>query len=124
MPPKSPLKELNTAELFVVSSLLLWMLPRHEGFDSPDWRQGFLRARIDTEGALGFDTFCRILGTSTLQPLLAQHCAPSAVRLALPPAQAFARALRTRRLWLAFHFDYPTAQPRGAAQVPGSAQVH
>jgi hypothetical protein len=61
----------------------LWMLPRCDsGVDYPDWREGFVRARIDTEGALDFDALCEILATSTLKgftvhrlqcPVLAEH---------------------------------------------------
>lgn len=71
------LKKLNTAELFVVSSLRLWMLPHYDRTrDYPDWRVGFLRANIDTDGEIGFHTFCEMLAGGALEPLRVQalHC--------------------------------------------------
>jgi hypothetical protein len=64
------LKNLNTAELFVVSSLRLWMLPHYDQEHwYPDWRAGFARARIDSDGELGFHIFCEMLAAGRLEPL-------------------------------------------------------
>jgi hypothetical protein len=71
------LKKLNTAELFVVSSLRLWMLPHYDPVhEYPDWRVGFLRANIDFDGETGFHTFCEMLAGGALEPLRVQalHC--------------------------------------------------
>lgn len=71
------LKKLNTAELFVVSSLRLWMLPHYDpAHEYPDWRVGFLRANIDFDGETGFHTFCEMLAGGALEPLRVQalHC--------------------------------------------------
>jgi hypothetical protein len=72
-----PLKKLNTAELFVVSSLRLWMLPHYDPVHVyPDWRVGFVRAGIDTDGEMGFHTFCEMLAAGAFEPLrvLALYC--------------------------------------------------
>lgn len=71
------LKKLNTGELFVVSSLRLWMLPHYDpehGY--PDWRLGFVHARIDADGEIGFHTFCEMLAAGAFEPLRVQalHC--------------------------------------------------
>jgi hypothetical protein len=75
--PATRLDELGIGELFVVSSMRLWLLSHSDAdFDYPDWRQGFQRARIGTEGALGFETLCRLLATSAIEPLVVHrlHC--------------------------------------------------
>ena len=59
------LGELNTAELFVVQSFRLWVLPHCEpGRDHPDWRAGFDSAGIDEEGARAFDTLLRVVAVA------------------------------------------------------------
>lgn len=75
--PSASLNELSVAELFVVCSLRLWLLPHCDSHSRyPDWRRGFLRAGIETEGARSFDRLCHILATSTLEPFLVHrlHC--------------------------------------------------
>jgi hypothetical protein len=71
------LKELNTAELFVVSALRLWMLPHYDpAHEYPDWRVGFARAHINADGEMGFHTFCEMLAAGAIEPLRVQalHC--------------------------------------------------
>jgi hypothetical protein len=66
----TPLAELCTAELFVMSSLRLWVLPytdpagRH-----PDWRHGFARAGIAEAGADGFDALFQIVASTARRSL-------------------------------------------------------
>jgi hypothetical protein len=132
-------KQLGTGEMFVISSMRLWLLPQDGSHgDYPDWRQGFTHAQLGAEGTAGFDDLCRILATGARKPLcvhrlgcptLARHeswtlhalsflqrdrfqeaqtifeqrCLPTAARLAMTPAIVFASALRSRRLWVAFH---------------------
>jgi hypothetical protein len=164
--PNMPLSELSAPEIFVVSSVRLWMLPHCcPSMEYPDWRAGFARAGISCAGALGFNTFCWILATSTSEPLqvralhcthlgeheawlleivsllqsnkrspaevlLARRCARSGARLALAPIEAFANALASQRLWLAFRFDLPEVltNSRQRERVPlvetGSAMIH
>ena len=68
--PQTPLGELRTAELLVVSSLRLWVLS-HGGHarDQPDWREGFRCARIGSAAAMGFDTVCHIVAAAALRNL-------------------------------------------------------
>lgn len=162
--PNLPLQRLSTTGLFVVSSLRLWLLARCQpDMPYPDWRAGFMRAGIDSEGAHGFNTFCLTVTTAALEPLrvhalkcpklgqheawtlqimsllqwdqtpaartvFARHCAPSGARLALGPALAFARSLRERRLWLAYHFEFPQPRrhslERAVFHIPGSPLTH
>lgn len=69
-PPHTVLGELCTAELFVVSSLRLWV---HAycgctcGY--PDWRDGFDCAGVENAGAEGFDTLWHIVASSALRAL-------------------------------------------------------
>ena len=64
------LRELGTAELFVLSALRLWFLTHCDRErDYPDWRQAFATARIGRSGTWGFDRLCRIVGTTTLRSL-------------------------------------------------------
>src|ERR1700761_951821 len=68
--PNMRLSELSAPEVFVVSSLRLWLLPHCcPTLSYPDWRMGFARAGIRCAGALGFNTFCGILATSATEPL-------------------------------------------------------
>jgi hypothetical protein len=68
--PNASLGELRTAELFVVSSLRLRVLPHSRPRQVyPDWRQGFAEAGIDPAGTWGFDALCRILVTTVLDSL-------------------------------------------------------
>ena len=70
VPPTQSLGDLFTAELFVVSSLRLWMLShRNARVGYPDWHQGFLSAGICSVGAVAFDTVCRIVSTTVLRRL-------------------------------------------------------
>src|SRR6185312_2041936 len=68
--PDTPLSELRAAELLVVSSLRLWILPytapteRH-----PDWRVGFRRAGLSDAGVDGFDALFRIVASAALRSL-------------------------------------------------------
>lgn len=76
--PKMLVRELHTAEVFVLSSLRLWALAHSRlRLNHPDWREGLRRAGIGPAGAAGFDTVCRIVATTSLQCLDIQtlHCA-------------------------------------------------
>lgn len=153
-PAHTVLGELKTAELFVVSSLRLWVMSHSGPVDAyPDWREGLHRARIGTAGAVGFDTLCRILATTALRSLdvrsltckrlgedeawmlsllgqlqhdrvgdaeriLSSWCPPSAARLAITPARAFATALCARRLRLpAYLLEHATTSPAFGVEV-------
>ena len=64
------LSELETAELFIISSLRLWFLARLDRERLyPCWRHGFARMGISCRGAWGFDQLCRILGTTAVRSL-------------------------------------------------------
>lgn len=67
---ETPLAELRTAELFVTTTLRLWVLPhtKPEG-DHPEWWQGFLRLGVDAGGMAGFDTLLRLVATSARRTL-------------------------------------------------------
>ncbi|HEY0340737.1 MAG TPA: hypothetical protein VGC34_08035 [Steroidobacteraceae bacterium] len=68
--PHSQLAALGTAALFVVASVRLWILSRADtSHVYPDWRQGFVRARMSSEGSLAFNTFCNIVTTATWRSL-------------------------------------------------------
>jgi hypothetical protein len=124
-----PLADLRTAELFVISSLRLWVLPHRDPTGvHPDWRGGFVAAGIDDFGAPAFDGLfqivaatarrsldvrclrCARLGedegfllqllsllqrerTEAASAILRDWLPSAAARLALLPAQGFARAL-------------------------------
>ena len=55
-----PLAGLRTAELFLLTTLRLW-LAAHRRADVPDWRQGFAAAGLMEDGAPDFDMTLRIL---------------------------------------------------------------
>ena len=64
-PLEQLLCELGPAELFVVSSLRLWMENHSGGPDAGlNWRQGFKVVGIAPEGAEAFDTLCHIMVTA------------------------------------------------------------
>jgi hypothetical protein len=64
------LAALCTAELFVVSSLRLWVLPYTDpAGQHPDWRHGFARAGIAETGADGFDALFRIVASMARRSL-------------------------------------------------------
>lgn len=65
-----PLADLRTAELFVVSSLRLWVLPHRDPTGiHPDWRGGFVAAGIDDVGAPAFDQLFRIVAAAACRSL-------------------------------------------------------
>jgi hypothetical protein len=55
-----PLAGLKTAELFLLTTLRLW-LATHRRANVPDWRQGLAAAGVMEEGAADFDMTLRIL---------------------------------------------------------------
>jgi hypothetical protein len=64
------LSELETTELFIISSLRLWFITRLDRERAyPCWRHGFARSGISCRGAWGFDQLCRILGTTAVRSL-------------------------------------------------------
>ena len=68
-PLEQLLCELAPAELFVVSSLRLWMESHTGGPNAGlDWRQGFRIVGIDPEAADAFDALCHILVGGAKQP--------------------------------------------------------
>ncbi len=69
-PPDTPLRDLATAELFVVCSLRLWVLAyRDPEGETTDWRRGFVHAGIDVAGANGFDALFRIVAAMARRSL-------------------------------------------------------
>ena len=63
MPPyvaEMPLAGLKTAELFLLTTLRLW-LAAHRRAQVPDWRQGLAAAGLLEDGAPDFDMTLRIL---------------------------------------------------------------
>jgi hypothetical protein len=73
-----PLADLRTAELFVVSSLRLWVLPHRDPTGiHPDWRGGFVAADIDDFGAPAFDQLFQIVAAAARRSLdvRCQRCA-------------------------------------------------
>lgn len=63
MPPyvaEMPLAGLKTAELFLLTTLRLW-LAAHRRAQVPDWRQGLAAAGLMEDGAADFDMTLRIL---------------------------------------------------------------
>jgi hypothetical protein len=68
--PATRLDDLGTAELFVVTSFRLWMLPNCDSSRPyPDWRRAFTRAQIEPAGGEAFDLLCRIIAASALRAL-------------------------------------------------------
>jgi hypothetical protein len=66
----APVAELRTAELFVVSSLRLWVLPHTDpGGLHPDWRMGFHCAGIEDDGADAFDAMLHAIASNAVQTL-------------------------------------------------------
>jgi hypothetical protein len=55
-----PLAGLKTAELFLLTTLRLW-LAAHRRTQAPDWRQGLAAAGLMEDGAADFDMTLRIL---------------------------------------------------------------
>ena len=77
MPPyvaEMPLAGLKTAELFLLTTLRLW-LAAHRRANVPDWRQGLAAAGLMEDGAADFDMTLRILiaGVRTLDSRPAGH---------------------------------------------------
>ena len=77
MPPyvaEMPLAGFKTAELFLLTTLRLW-LAAHRRADVPDWRQGLAAAGLMEDGAPDFDMTLRILiaGVRTLDSRPAGH---------------------------------------------------
>ncbi len=65
-----PLADLRTAELFVVSSLRLWVLPHRDPTGiHPDWRGGFVAAGIDDVGVPAFDGLFQIVAAAARRSL-------------------------------------------------------
>ena len=65
-----PLQRLGTAELFVVSSLRLWVLPHRDPTGiHPDWRRGFVAAGIEETGAPDFDRLFTTIATAARRSL-------------------------------------------------------
>ena len=57
MPPyvaEMPLAGLKAAELFLLTTIRLWLAARRRA-DVPDWRQGFAAAGVIEDGAADFD---------------------------------------------------------------------
>ena len=77
MPPyvaEMPLAGLKTAELFLLTTLRLW-LAAHRRAQVPDWRQGLAAAGLMEDGAPDFDMTLRILiaGVRKLDSRAAGH---------------------------------------------------
>ena len=77
MPPyvaEMPLAGLKTAELFLLTTLRLWLAAHHRA-DVPDWRQGFAAAGLMEDGAPDFEMTMRILvaGVRRLDSRPARH---------------------------------------------------
>jgi len=69
-----PLAGLKTAELFLLTTLRLW-LAAHRRAQVPDWRQGLAAAGLMEDGAPDFDMMLRILiaGVRQLDSRAAGH---------------------------------------------------
>ncbi len=68
--PETPLQELGTAELFLVSVARLWLARRRDPDGAgPDWRAGFRAADIGGDGAGAFVGLCRIVGVAARRRL-------------------------------------------------------
>lgn len=65
--PEMPVTGLRTAEVFLVTTLRLWLAEKANGAKAPrapgsnDWRSGFLAAGLEEDAAPDFDMALRIL---------------------------------------------------------------
>ena len=74
----TPLARLTAPELFVITSVRLWVAPfRHPSIAVPDWQEGFHYANLDQAAAPSFDTLIRIIAASSRRNLdVRWHCCP------------------------------------------------
>jgi hypothetical protein len=69
-PINSPIAELRTAELFLVSSIRLWAAPHLDPAGShADWRGAFVAAGIEEDGGADFDSLFRIVAGAARRSL-------------------------------------------------------
>lgn len=85
-PPEIPLAGLGTAEVFLVSTLRLWIHSRHTADPNLEWSEGFRQARLDAQATQSFDILCRIVATSApraldIRPLHCGHLGADEARL-------------------------------------------
>ena len=74
----TPLARLTAAELFLITSTRLWVMPyRQRQAGLPDWQEGFVCARLDPDASGSFDTLIRIMAASSPNALdIRWHCCP------------------------------------------------
>jgi hypothetical protein len=77
-PVDTPLARLTAPELFVITSIRLWVAPfRHPSTALPDWQEGFHCANLDQDATASFDTLIRIVAASSRRNLdIRWHCCP------------------------------------------------